>query len=102
MVLTELLQNAVEHGYSDRAGGDVGDVLVALGRDGGSVEVRVVDDGVGVPDGFSLHDAGGLGFTIVRTFVENDLGGEIRIGPRSDGLAGTEVSLRIPVVSTAA
>jgi two-component system, sensor histidine kinase PdtaS len=99
VVLTELLQNAVEHGYSVRADASVGEVLVVLGREGNTVEVRVMDDGVGVPEGFSLQDAGGLGFTIVRTFVEHDLGGDIRIGPRADGLAGTEVALRIPVVS---
>jgi two-component sensor histidine kinase len=101
VVLTELLQNAVEHAYpADGRGpgeGDAsGEVLVELRRDDAGVHVRVVDDGVGVAPGFSLHDSGGLGLTIVRTFVENDLGGEIEIGPRREG-RGTEVRLRVPV-----
>jgi two-component system, sensor histidine kinase PdtaS len=96
VVLTELLQNAVEHAYPLGERAAPGDVLVELGREGAVAIVRVVDDGVGVEPGFSLHDSGGLGLTIVRTFIENDLGGEIRIGPRPDG-QGTEVALRVPV-----
>jgi two-component sensor histidine kinase len=96
VVLSELLQNAVEHAYPPGERDAPGDVLIELGREGATALVRVVDDGVGVPPDFSLHESGGLGLTIVRTFVENDLGGEIHIGPRRDG-HGTEVSLRVPV-----
>jgi two-component sensor histidine kinase len=103
VVLTELLQNAVEHAYpADGRGVErrPGEVLVELARDEAGAHVRVVDDGVGVAPGFSLHSSGGLGLTIVRTFVENDLGGEIEIGPRRDG-PGTEVRLRVPVAPPA-
>jgi two-component sensor histidine kinase len=96
VVLTELLQNAVIHAYPPGERTAPGDVHVDLDRDGDFVHVSVVDDGVGVAPDFSMHDQGGLGLTIVRTFVESDLGGEIRIGPRSDG-RGTEVSLRVPL-----
>jgi two-component sensor histidine kinase len=96
VVLTELLQNAVEHAYRPGERTEPGDVLVELGREGDYVQVRVVDDGEGVAPDFSLRDEGGLGLTIVRTFIESDLGGEIRIGARADG-RGTEVALRVPV-----
>jgi two-component sensor histidine kinase len=96
VVLTELLQNAVIHAYPPGERTAPGDVHVDLGRDRDFVHVSVVDDGVGVAPDFSMHDQGGLGLTIVRTFIESDLGGEIRIGPRSDG-RGTEVSLRVPL-----
>jgi two-component sensor histidine kinase len=96
VVLTELLQNAVEHAYPLGERASPGEILVELDRDELGAHLRVVDDGVGVRPGFSLHEEGGLGLTIVRTFVENDLGGEIAIGPRPDP-PGTEVRLRVPV-----
>ncbi|HEX7094372.1 MAG TPA: sensor histidine kinase [Acidimicrobiales bacterium] len=96
VVLSELLQNAVEHAYTDR-GQRTGQVRVELGRHDDVLTVRVIDDGRGVPPEFSLEDARGLGLTIVRTLVENDLGGEIQIGPRTDGEQGTEAALRVPV-----
>jgi two-component sensor histidine kinase len=98
VVLTELLQNAVEHAFPVGERDAPGDVLVELGRDGATAQLRVVDDGVGVAPGFSLHESGGLGLTIVRTFIENDLGGKKHIGPRPDG-HGTDVTLRVPVPS---
>jgi two-component system, sensor histidine kinase PdtaS len=95
VVVTELLQNAVEHAYpGDRA--DPGHVQVELGRDGGTVRVRIIDDGAGVAEDFSLDRDAGLGLTIVRTFVESDLGGTIEMRRRS-GATGTFVELQIPV-----
>jgi two-component sensor histidine kinase len=100
VVLTELLQNAVEHAYpadgpADKAA-KPGRVVVELGRVGARVEIRVIDDGVGVPEGFSLAESAGLGLTIVRTFIEHDRGGSIEIRPRRDG-PGTFVELSVPV-----
>ena len=94
VVLTELLQNAVRHGYpdpSDRSTGR-GRVLVSLANDGSELVVRVQDDGVGLPDRFSL-DGPTLGLTIVRTLVRSELGGTIGFTSEE----GTTVELRIPV-----
>ena len=74
MVLTELLQNAVEHGYpeeSERAGS----IVVEPERIAGRLRVTVDDDGVGLPDGFDLDTSVNLGLSIVRTLVESELGG---------------------------
>ena len=98
VVLTELLQNVVEHAYPPGDTTGSGQVLVELGRDGATVRVRVVDDGVGVPPGFSVERAAGLGLTIVRTFVESDLGGTIEMRPRA-GASGTFCELLVPVTA---
>ncbi len=45
VVLTELLQNAVDHGFPEGSGG--GDVNVALSHHDGQLTVRVVDNGSG-------------------------------------------------------
>jgi two-component system, sensor histidine kinase PdtaS len=97
VVLTELLQNAVEHAYPAPADGPPGEVMVDLGRSDRVVRVRVVDNGVGVPETFSLPDGAGLGLTIVRTLVENDLGGTIDMHARTDA-TGTFVELLVPVL----
>ena len=78
VVVTELLQNVVEHAYPDAAGEAApGSVLMELSRVDDVVRIRLADDGVGLPPDFSLANASGLGLTIVRAFIESDLGGTI-------------------------
>ncbi|KQP64549.1 MULTISPECIES: PAS domain-containing sensor histidine kinase [unclassified Nocardioides] len=95
MVLTELLQNAVEHGYEvpDEhpaglrsteeilAGGLLGEVSVGVHRAAGRLHLVVDDDGRGLPDGFDLEGSTNLGLSIVRTLVESELGGRLEMGP---------------------
>ena len=76
VVLTELLQNAVEHGFGDGVGGDV---VVQLAHESDRLSIAVVDDGRGVDPGFDLEVAEGLGLSIVRTLVTTELAGTISI-----------------------
>ncbi|HET9170363.1 MAG TPA: histidine kinase N-terminal domain-containing protein [Actinospica sp.] len=88
MVLTELLQNAFEHGLD----GGAGTLLeVTAQRRGGRLTITVVDDGRGLPTGFDPRSAGNLGLQIVRTLVQGELGGEFDMRQRDGG--GTVVSL---------
>jgi two-component system, sensor histidine kinase PdtaS len=107
VVLTELLQNAVDHGFPEGSAG--GSVNVHLENDATTLEVMVVDDGLGVHAGFSIDQATGLGLVIVRTLVTTELAGTIEMRPatpddlRTAGLAvpprgtGTVVELSVPV-----
>lgn len=109
VVLTELLQNAVDHGYTEGDGG--GSVVVRLGSSDTELTVTVIDDGRGISPDFSLDDATGLGLSIVRTLVTTELAGSIEMRPaRSEdldavGLAvvkgntGTVIELRVPMES---
>ncbi len=92
MVLTELLQNAVEHGYPDRAAGTI---TVGPERLAGRLRVTVDDDGVGLPGDFDLDESVNLGLSIVRTLVESELGGllELRAGPDRGARAVVDVPL---------
>jgi two-component sensor histidine kinase len=97
VVLTELLQNAVDHGFPEGAGG--GTVTVALENDGEVLTALVVDDGEGLPEGFRIEDSTGLGLSIVRSLVTSQMEGTIEMRAGDDG-RGTTVELRMPLVIT--
>ncbi len=104
MVLTEVLQNAVEHGYVEDDLGETlgserelprGRVVVTVARSLGRLQVTVEDDGAGLPAGFDLERSTSLGLSIVKTLVESELGGQIEVAPAPGG-RGTRVVLDVP------
>jgi two-component sensor histidine kinase len=90
MVLTELVQNAVEHGKPV-----VSEIVVRARRDDDRLHVQVEDDGAGLPDGFDLDGSSSLGLTIVGTLVESELGGRLRLGPGTDGGTRAEIDVEL-------
>ncbi|MFT9232453.1 MAG: sensor histidine kinase, partial [Bifidobacterium sp.] len=92
LVLTELINNAVEHGFEGRKEGHI---TISVGRGGNTLSVVVEDDGNGYRsesrEGMAKSTGSGLGTQIINTFVTNDFGGSVTWGPRRDG--GTRVSL---------
>ncbi|MSZ67872.1 MAG: hypothetical protein F2712_04305, partial [Actinobacteria bacterium] len=107
VVILELLQNAVDHGFPEGSAG--GSVLVLLSHDDESLNIRVTDNGRGLSNDFDIKAATGLGLSIVRTLVTTELAGTIQMRPAlvddsigelkiaSNG-AGTVVDLKIPFV----
>jgi two-component sensor histidine kinase len=93
VVLSELLQNAVEHAFAGDRKGEPAMVWVNLSHEGDMLEVRVSDNGRGLPPGFSIQRTRSLGLSIVREFVTSQLAGEIEMWTE----AGTRVELRIPI-----
>jgi two-component sensor histidine kinase len=93
MVLTELLQNAVEHG-SDADGARI---TVSAGRDREQVRVCVDDGGRGLPPGFDPTTSDRLGLRIVRTLVA-ERQGSVTWGPSPDG--GTRAEVVLPLGRT--
>jgi two-component sensor histidine kinase len=79
VVLTELLQNAVDHGFPEGSGG--GDVVVHLGGTDDVMTIRVINDGRPLDPLFELNKATGLGLSIVRTLVTTELNGSISMRP---------------------
>ncbi|MCW2776801.1 MAG: putative signal transduction histidine kinase [Frankiales bacterium] len=93
MVLTELVQNAVEHAFPEGSSG--GQVRVRASRREGGLDVVVADDGAGLPEGFVLAASTRLGLQIVRTLVEGELRGGLALRPGAAG--GTEAVLDVPL-----
>jgi two-component sensor histidine kinase len=111
LVLTELMQNALQHGLSrpaaevlgggaagpggGRLPGPGGMLLVTARRANSRLTVTVADNGAGLPAGFDLDNTTSLGLQIVRTLVVAELGGRLEIGPHEGG--GTLVLVELPV-----
>jgi two-component sensor histidine kinase len=107
VALAELLQNAVQHAFSDGpelsrkrdevsgAGKTVGGhVHLLIANDGQQLTLQVRDDGRGVPAGFDIDRTTSLGLSIVRDLVRSQLGGNISM----QGAGGTVVTIEIPLV----
>jgi two-component sensor histidine kinase len=90
LVLTELLQNCVEHAFPT----DGGTVEVTFERGVATLRVVVTDDGVGLPQGATLERIANLGLQIARTLVESELGGTFDTLPVD---RGTSVELVLPL-----
>ena len=91
VVLSELIQNAVEHGYPDGSAG--GHVHIGLANNGDRLQVVVQDDGLGLPAGFTIDRTRSLGLSIARDLVTTQMDGTITLS----GSKGTRVVLDIPV-----
>ncbi len=93
MVITELVQNAIEHAFDPMA--EEGSVTIRAERSARWLDVVVHDDGRGLPEGFSLEKSDSLGLQIVRTLVSAELDGTL--GMRQAPARGTDVVLRVPI-----
>ncbi|MHC1745570.1 MAG: histidine kinase N-terminal domain-containing protein [Negativicutes bacterium] len=90
LVINELIQNSIEHGFVGRHEGVIGIDII---QDDKNYRIDIYDNGIGLPEGFSPQSASGsLGLQIVRTLVETDLGGSFQL--YSQG--GTRACITIP------
>lgn len=91
MIITELCQNAIEHGLQSSSGElEVRPILTS-----DSLMVDVVDGGVGLPEDFDIAGQDSLGLAIIQTLI-GDLGGTVELGPRADG-PGTCARITLPL-----
>lgn len=72
LIVNELLQNAVKHGYEGRT---TGTVVVRLMEQGDELAIEIADDGIGFSNALRNSDNGHLGMQIIRTLVKEDLKG---------------------------
>jgi len=72
LVINELLQNAVEHGFETK---NEGSIRVILRVEENMLMIDVIDTGQGLPQGFDIERDGSLGLQIIQTLVREDLKG---------------------------
>jgi two-component system, LytTR family, sensor kinase len=97
MLLQPLVENAIRHGLEARLSG--GTIAVSAHRTADALQIKVIDDGVGLPGGWRMEACGGLGVRVTRERLEalypEPSGQSFMISRRAAG--GTEVSVRIPL-----
>jgi two-component sensor histidine kinase len=74
LVLTELLTNAIEHGFSEQGAGEI---FLKVERRGSEALLEVKDTGRGLSEGFSVEGGESLGLRLVSRLAERDLGGSV-------------------------
>jgi signal transduction histidine kinase len=100
LLIQPLVENAIRHGISKRASG--GCVSLSAQKLGNQLEIRVLDDGIGLPSEWTMESCEGVGLAVTRERITSlhPNGGTQFTVQRRDG-AGTEVRILIPLRSIA-
>jgi LytS/YehU family sensor histidine kinase len=101
LIVQPLVENAIRHGISRRASG--GSVKVTARCNEGQLDIsvldiRVEDDGVGLPPGWTLETSSGMGLSVTRERIVGlhpDGASRFSVRPRDGG--GTEVEISLPL-----
>ncbi|HKF49284.1 MAG TPA: histidine kinase [Terracidiphilus sp.] len=99
LLLQPLVENAIRHGISRRASG--GNVTVTAAKENERLEIRVLDDGAGLPPGWTLEICAGLGLAITRDRIVGlhpDGEGRLELHSRPGGGTIVEVNLPLQVI----
>jgi two-component sensor histidine kinase len=67
LIVTELISNSLEHGFSD---GQSGTIRIDLTPQGDKFALTVADDGKGFPHDFSVEEAPSMGLRIVQSLAQ--------------------------------
>ncbi|HEY0821651.1 MAG TPA: sensor histidine kinase, partial [Rhizobacter sp.] len=76
LLVAELVANAYKHGFRGRSEGEI-HVVLRPAPDGAALSVS--DDGVGLPEGFSLQGASGTMGLQLAASLARQLGGELQV-----------------------
>src|SRR5262249_30027777 len=93
-----LVENAIRHGISRRAAG--GKVSVSAVKSGDQLEIRVLDDGVGLPPGWNMDTSCGLGLSVTRERIAGLHNGLSQFSVLNRAESGTEVKILLPLKVT--
>jgi two-component system, LytTR family, sensor kinase len=96
LFIQPLVENAIRHGVSRRATG--GTVIVSAQRVDDALRIRVIDDGVGLPAGWTLERSTGLGLSLTSDRIAGLYpNGSTRFEVRRRPAGGTEVEIVLPL-----
>jgi two-component system LytT family sensor kinase len=90
-----LVENAIRHGISRRASG--GKITVSATNADGQLEIRVLDDGVGLPPGWNMDTSCGLGLSVTRERIAGLHNGLSQFSVLNRAEGGTEVKILLPL-----
>ncbi|WP_434623549.1 sensor histidine kinase [Azospirillum sp. B2RO_4] len=93
LLIVEALTNSLKHAFAGRGGGTVTIELKPVPGEPGQLHLLVMDDGIGLPEGFDVQRLPSLGWKIIQSLAAQ-LSGDLSHGP-ADG-SGTRIDLRFP------
>ncbi len=73
LIINELVSNALTHAYTTNSGGEL---WVNMHREDKLIQLEISDNGVGLPEDFSISGSRTLGMTLVETLAQQ-LNGEV-------------------------
>jgi LytS/YehU family sensor histidine kinase len=100
MLLQPLIENAIRHGIEGRLSG--GSIVVSGSKAGEQLQLRVIDDGTGLPRHWRLETSSGHGLRVTLERLSTlypEVGEKSLLVRRCEG-GGTEVEVRIPLHTT--
>lgn len=89
LILNELLTNSIKYAFPENRKGEI---LVSVKLINNNVEVKIDDNGIGVPDDFSIESSSGMGLQLVNMLTKQ-LNGNISILREN----GTKISFVFPL-----
>ena len=95
LITQPLVENAIRHGLAPRAA--PGSVSLSAQRINGRLELRICDDGVGLPEGWRLASNKGVGLLNTEARLQQLYGADFVFEVRNREQGGAEVLLSIPL-----
>jgi two-component sensor histidine kinase len=93
LILNELISNTLKYAFP---GEQCGEVRISLAAQAGQVELKVEDNGVGLPTEFQPEASPSIGYSLMQAFSQK-LGGSLRLDNASKG---SRASLIFPLTNT--
>lgn len=90
LIINELVTNSLKHAFPSGRSGAIKICLKKPGGNGGFFELRVSDNGVGLPDALDFRKTKTMGLFLVTNLVESQLQGQIELNRNN----GTEYRIR--------
>jgi two-component sensor histidine kinase len=63
-------------------GENKGTIEISAVQENGRIRITIRDDGVGLPDNFDISHSNSLGIKLIRTIVQHQLKGSLRLRAR--------------------
>ena len=95
LITQPLVENAIRHGLAPRA--RPGSVSLSARRDNMRLQLKVWDDGVGLPEGWSLANSKGVGLLNTEARLRQLYGSDFVFEVRDREQGGVEALLSIPL-----
>jgi len=67
LIINELISNSLKYAFKDQASGEIS---ISLKEEGPSLQLNVMDNGIGLPEGFSVENNTSLGYRLIKAFCD--------------------------------